>query len=141
MKEIREVYPSFDGLEYEYKPLLESMEYEILVKVDEDDYQGDSWVLFKDGTRYGFLNFGWGSCSGCDALQACESLEEIESLRNELHKSIIWHQDKKAMIDWLLKHQWWKDASFYVSDSEYYTAYFVGLALAKLANPYFERGK
>lgn len=89
MKPISDVYPDageygYFGV-YDYGPLIESIGHEVLVKVDDDDYQGDSNVLFRraDGA-FGYLNFGWGSCSGCDALQACDSYEDLESLRNSL---------------------------------------------------------
>ena len=59
---------------YSYQPLLESFG-EILLKVDDEDYSGDSRLIFKKGEMYGFLIFGWGSCSGCDWLQGCNSYE------------------------------------------------------------------
>lgn len=93
MKTIQEVYP---GLRpgwafgpYDYAPLLESLGTAV-VRVDQEDYQGDSWVLFRDGDSFGYLQFGWGSCSGCDALQACGSYEELEELRRQLAASIRW---------------------------------------------------
>ena len=66
----------------DYRPMIDSFGYEILLQVDDKDYQGDSRLLFRDVSRYGILIFGWGSCSGCDSLQACESLEDVEKLRN-----------------------------------------------------------
>jgi hypothetical protein len=44
-----------------------------LVEEEKDnDYQGDSVAVFKshDQDIYYFSQWGWGSCSGCDALQA-----------------------------------------------------------------------
>jgi hypothetical protein len=92
MESIKEVYgiveESFYGVG-DYRPLLRSIG-DVLVQVDDDDYQGDARVLIKDGERYGVLIFGWGSCSGCDALQACETIGEIEELRDELCRQIFW---------------------------------------------------
>ena len=63
MRPITEVY-SDESYFGDYQPLLESFEYDILLQIDDNDYQGDSRLLFKDGDRFGILTFGWGSCSG-----------------------------------------------------------------------------
>lgn len=94
MKDIREVYPDSEAYgsfwaSGDYTPMLESLG-QIVARADQNDYQGDSMVLFRDGSRFGYLVFGWGSCSGCDALQACGSYEEIDSLRASLSESIRW---------------------------------------------------
>ena len=110
MKDIKEVYPGaknenygwFDV--YDYGKLLKSFEYEILLKEDYGSYQGDTLVLFENGNEYGFLNFGWGSCSFCDALLACNSYEELEDLRNGLHNDIVW-KNKEEMIDYLTNEE------------------------------------
>lgn len=102
MKPIKEVYPDFGEYfgAWDYKPLLESFDYEILLQVDDDDYQGDSRILFKNDDMFGVLIFGWGSCSGCDALQACSSLEEVDDLRKNLFNGIVW-ENKNDMIKYL----------------------------------------
>jgi hypothetical protein len=115
MIDIREVYPDalstdVDGEPYwwgayDYDPLLKSFGYEILLKVDDNGYQGDSRLIFKDGDRYGLLIFGWGSCSGCDALQACDSYEEIEELRQKLHNEIIW-DTKEGLLKYIKEKDW-----------------------------------
>jgi len=113
MKPIEEV---FEGTSYwDYKPLLESMGHEIVLQVDDQDYQGDSRLLLKDGDRYGLLIFGWGSCSGCDALQACDTLRQVDGLRRELYDSIIWKDSAAGMLsfirdrDWLAQYSWHAD--------------------------------
>lgn len=93
MKDIREVYPDVNEGYFcvgNYTPLLESFGYEIVEHGSDNDYQGDDYLLFRDGDRYGLLVFGWGSCSGCDALQACNSYEDIDGLRASLHDQIKW---------------------------------------------------
>ena len=92
MEPINEVYSDRDewcGWS-DYNPMLQSFGYKILVQKDQKSYSGDSWLLFKDNARYGYLCFGWGSCSGCDALQACKTLEEVDELRHSIHNSIQW---------------------------------------------------
>ena len=121
MKPISEVYPehykkeqkggSFYG-PYDYGPLLESLGHEILLKVDDDDYQGDSRVLMKNGNKYGILIFGWGSCSGCDELQDCKTMKDIENLRTKIANDIKWNDSKWQTIhyienkDWELEYCW-----------------------------------
>ena len=55
MKIAKELYE--EGCWYDYQPMLEEFG-EILVQVDEDDYQGDSYLLYKKDNQYGFLVFG-----------------------------------------------------------------------------------
>lgn len=84
----------------DYNPIIKSFG-DVLVQVDDDDYQGDTRVLLRKDGRYGFLNFGWGSCSGCDGLQACSSFREIEELIQSLERDIKWFDtlaDAKAYI-------------------------------------------
>lgn len=90
----RLIYPDvdFDSVYesvYDYSPIIESFG-DVVVQVDEEDYSGDSFVLLRKDGRYGFLCFGWGSCGGCDALQACETVEEVDELIDELQDSIKW---------------------------------------------------
>jgi len=116
-KPIEEVYPEcmresfypggdlcFDA-PGDYVPLLESFGYDILLQVDDKDYQGDSRVLFKDGDRYGILVFGWGSCSGCDRLQGCDSYKEIDELRDSLDSGIQWGSLAETLA-YLKEHDW-----------------------------------
>lgn len=91
MKTITEMF-------YGYDALLATFEHDVLIKVDQNDYQGDSWVLFQDGGRIGYLVFGWGSCSGCDALEACESVTELAELQTRLYDSIHWEESAAAML-------------------------------------------
>lgn len=77
----------------DYTPVLERLG-TIVVRVDEEDYQGDSYVLYSGGGErsgtWAFLTFGWGSCSGCDALQGCESVEEVVTLLEQLRNDMRW---------------------------------------------------
>lgn len=101
-----------DSYYYSYGQLLESFEVEVLHRVDDDDYQGDTRVLLRDGDRYGILTFGWGSCSGCDALEACRDYEEVTELRDGLWNRVHWEPSREAMLeyvndkDWPLEYSW-----------------------------------
>lgn len=96
---------------YDYEPMVESFG-KILVETHVNDYQGDSWYLLKKDDLYGYLSFGWGSCSGCDALQRCSSLEEVAELYNQLKNSITWRA-KEETAKWFAEHDWEGDYCYY----------------------------
>lgn len=118
MKTFDEMYPpTYEG-EWEdsfygpgdYQPILNAIG-EIALQVDDRDYQGDSRVLYRDGNRYGLLTFGWGSCSGCDGLQACSSKAEVMELAVKLEQYVKWllapemieyleHPDRELGYSW-----------------------------------------
>lgn len=104
MKPIKDVYPECDQESHlegerwfrspsDYMPLLCSLG-DLVYKGDFGSYSGDSVVLYQKylptGPGWGFLVFGWGSCSGCDALQGCDSYQELETLREKLAGEIKW---------------------------------------------------
>lgn len=93
---------------------------EPLIYVEQDDYQGDTWAIVKRGSKcariYGYLQFGWGSCSGCDVLQGCSSLAELQELVNDLEASINW-MNKKEFVRWAEHHDFagdypWREKEF-----------------------------
>jgi hypothetical protein len=119
MKKATEIYKECLEDDYwygtgDYQPMLEQFG-EIVVQVDDNDYQGDSRVLYKDKKRYGWLQFGWGSCSGCDALQACSSIDEIQELMDELKQQIKWFESAHecheyfSEKDWSIDYSWMAD--------------------------------
>lgn len=67
--------------------------YKIISSWQEDGYQG-SWgaILEKDGKR-GEITFSFGSCSGCDALQACNNDSDEQILLKELESNIKWQDN------------------------------------------------
>lgn len=77
-----------------------------LVDVDIGSYQGDTLVVLEKEGMYGYLSFGWGSCSGCDALQACEDFDDLQELSDHLESSIKWFDSKEELKAWVNKHDW-----------------------------------
>ena len=108
-KPIREVYSDIEEEPFygpgDYDKLLESFGCEIILKVDDDGYEGDSRVLYHLNGRYGLLIFGFGSCSGCDALQACQTFDEIEDLRKRFITSIHW-DTAEGMHHYIANKDW-----------------------------------
>lgn len=101
-----------NGNEYwSYDELVDSFEVEVVFDEHDNDYQGDSYYLLKDGDKYGILVFGWGSCSGCDALEACYGdLAEATRLRDSLWESVDW-MDEEGLRQYCATKRW---------DSEWY---------------------
>ena len=108
---IEQVYESTRRYSWvDYMPLIKSIDPGIdwLVAVDEDDYQGDSLLLGKarDTGKFYFLTYGWGSCSGCDALQGCENLGDLASLRQDLAKDMREFASASEVMAWLQAKDW-----------------------------------
>ena len=125
MKTAKMLYPDFvDGyynMESDYHPMLKEFG-NILLQEDQLDWSGDSWILYQDGERYGYLCFGWGSCSACDALQSCNLISEIQELMNELQESIKWFDTKQQAYDWFLTHDWQAEYFYIYEDSKNFVA-------------------
>jgi hypothetical protein len=96
---------------YGYQPIIDALGTAV-VQVDDDDYQGDTRVIFKKGKEYGYLKFGWGSCSGCDALQACDSIEEVQKLVDELQEQVKWFDSLEELQKFFRTHDWEGDFGF-----------------------------
>ena len=85
------------------------------------DYQGDYHFLVKDGENYAHVVTGYGSCSGCDALQDCEeSFSKIAKLGNDICGSVIWKSQEE-----ILKHIEEHDAegSWYGKEKEQWASF------------------
>jgi hypothetical protein len=87
-----------------YSDLLASMG-EVITEESEGSYQGDTFVLLKRGSRYAYFTFGWGSCSGCDAMEACNSWEDVEQIRDGFFNTLRW-QSPAELIKFIREHDW-----------------------------------
>ena len=61
-------------------------------------WQGDYIYLLKNEDKYSFYVIGYGSCSGCDALEGCENDEEFNELKEDIINRIAWGT-KQEIID------------------------------------------
>jgi hypothetical protein len=93
-----------------YDPIVKSIG-DVVVEVSDSDYQGDTRVLFKRGEEYGHTTFGWGSCSGCDALQGSDSWKDVAELRNQIANTVVW-RSRAEMLDWFATHDWEGDYDY-----------------------------
>lgn len=115
MKTAREIYKE-DEYWYDYQPMLEEFG-NIILQCDEDNYQGDSYLVYEQNGKYGYLTFGWGSCSGCDALQACLTIDEVQELIDTLYHKIKWFDSLNELKDYFKTKNWalcyeWSIAEF-----------------------------
>lgn len=121
---VAKLYPVYARMEHEegrifypdnddYEPIIEFFCRNIIARHNDDDYQGDTLVLFRDDTgKYGYLEFGWGSCSGCDALQSCETLKEISDLMQSLYDGIKWFDTVQEAQKFFETHDWEGDWTY-----------------------------
>ena len=79
----------------------------IVCEAHQDGYHGDSvYYVVAGPTRFGFLTFGWGSCSGCDALEACITPEDYADLFEDLLRDIVWFTSLKKLRTYLKNKDW-----------------------------------
>jgi uncharacterized protein (TIGR02996 family) len=97
MRPITENMVSEYGANIDYNELIATFEYTQILEDIQGDYQGTVYVLLQDGERLGILIYSYGSCSGCDGLQACESLKDLVDLQKELYESIKWYNNKNEL--------------------------------------------
>lgn len=103
----KKLYPGEDNFFSigDYDPIINHLG-KVVIKVDDENYSGDSRVLYSsDNDNFGYLQFGWGSCSGCDALQACDNYEEVGRLIEELQAKVIW-KPRQEMLNFFTEHDW-----------------------------------
>lgn len=105
------LYPNWDFSfgqgPFGYNPICQLFG-EIVRKDDIGEWQGDTQILYFDREtgKYGYLMFGWGSCSMCDRLQGCRSYDDIDNLIGHLRSSIRWFDDDSDALKFFESHEW-----------------------------------
>ena len=101
-----------DSPPYSDKPYYDDLVGElgdIIHSVRESGWQGDTWYILQSGDRCGYLSVGWGSCSGCDALEGADTWEEVNELQDEFRGSIHWEDGPDGLLRWMQEHDWGGD--------------------------------
>lgn len=87
-----------------YKGLLNGV-VEVLASQSVGDYQGDMFMVVTDDRflteRVGWLVVGYGSCSGCDAYEACDTAVERVDLLASIVRGIRWFDSLDDLKKWL----------------------------------------
>ena len=73
-------------------------------------WSGDVIMVLRANNKFGLLVFGYGSCSGCDALQACDNYKELFDLRENRYDSVVW-KEYEEFVDYLKNKDW--ETEFY----------------------------
>lgn len=121
MKTIEEAFPElttpedyhyFSG---NYENLLESAGPTILASTHVGSYQGTLYMLLEENGTYGYLNTYYGSCSGCDSLQAAGgNIKALAELRQRLLDEVVWYKTKAEVLaaieqDVTVSDDWYRD--------------------------------
>ena len=93
------------GFRGDYDTIVESFGYEVMFAVSTGDYQGTIYYLLRDGTRFGTLDVGYGSCSGCDSLAACETPNQVIELQRDIFAGIKWYESSRGLVEDLLAQE------------------------------------
>jgi hypothetical protein len=88
--DMRRMFPTTEwGTSFDYEPIDKALG-ENMVEVRDNDYQGATRILLRDGDRYAIHTYSWGSCSGCDFAQACSTHEEMLEYANSAYADLVW---------------------------------------------------
>lgn len=108
-----------------YDDIVKSWDFEIAAAQEFGSYEGDlAYVLKGTSIGVGLLVVGYGSCSGCDQLQATLSdigwddtgniregdWGELVGLAKELRDSVHWEATKEGLAAWVMaqpENRWW----------------------------------
>lgn len=88
---------------YSYRHLLKSITDQVtwIIEAGFQDYDGNYFFLGQDAnSAFYFVVGGYGSCSFCDALQACEALEDFLELRDNIKRSIRKFDSAQEFEQW-----------------------------------------
>lgn len=114
------LYPEIETDDYfstgSYQTIIEYFG-EVIIQVCDSDYQGDTRVLLKRNGQYGILIFGWGSCSGCDALQACSDIHSLNELIDRLDNDIKWFDTVEQVKEYINSED--RELSYYWHEDEW----------------------
>ena len=81
---------SVDGKYINYTDIIGSFG-TLIEEADGGNYHGDMVFVVENSGQFGFGEFGYGSCSHCDALEAAyDSDDEKASVRNDIGRTINW---------------------------------------------------
>lgn len=108
-----------------YQNAIEGLDLTVIEQAYVGDYQGDWFAVLFDGSfmakdkTYGFLVVGYGSCSGCDAWQACYTAEERLQELSQIVGNIKWFSNLQDLKDYVASQergtQWYYHADEYAA--------------------------
>jgi len=120
---VKDLYPQSSDYfsAYSYQPMIDSFG-KVLIQVDDNDYQGDTRVLLEKANSIGLIIFGWGSCSGCDALQGCENMDDLQKLYDSMESSVKWFASAEQALCYFEDHDWEGDYSWHNKETRVFVS-------------------
>lgn len=91
--------------EWSYHNLLKIRNYWPVASSSTGGYQGDYLVVTKKDGEYGVIIIGYGSCSGCDALQSCRDMKDVRDLAMGMNPMPV-GRTKEDVISYLVNKDW-----------------------------------
>lgn len=103
---------------FEYSEMLKEPGWQIIRDVCSGDYQGQYGFLLREESsgRFGVVFISYGSCSGCDALQACQTWDDLSNLRDDVLNTITWFNTPVEAVNWFESRDWETQAAYYEKD-------------------------
>lgn len=115
----------------EYEEGLKKLGYKIIAFECFGDWQGDYFAVVEKDNKIGYVIIGYGSCSGCDSLMACNwpswisetndedfqyADKQIRELFSDIEKSIRWGNPSELIRDLLRGNRWSNNIQWYKED-------------------------
>ena len=91
----------------------------VVVSEDVGDYQGDILMLLRtQDDKYGYASAGYGSCSGCDSLQACEDdgMKAVRELGMSMAKGVKWFNTLEDAKKYIIGKDWQGTHFYHIDD-------------------------
>ncbi len=109
--------PFYSGYACEYDNIVAEFGETIIYKIHES-YSGDMWYLLNINGKLAYLNLSYGSCSGCDALQGCNSLKDLTDLIIEIYNSMVKFETLQEAKEYFEAEARQFDASWYYDENK-----------------------
>jgi hypothetical protein len=74
-------------------------DWEILWEDSEDSYSGHAYILAKQGERYAYYEWSYGSCNGCDSWES--DGKDDDQIAAEMRSSALWLDSQRQLKIWL----------------------------------------
>jgi len=95
-------YPSYDLL---IKSVSDFVTWTVIA--GNEDYQGDYYAFGEDQKgNYYYVTTGYGSCSGCDELEACQTVEDLEKLRADIRRGVARFDSIETFVNHFKEDEW-----------------------------------
>ncbi len=97
---------------HSYEGILDEVSENILLVVTDGYYQGESYALVHKEGRFGVVEWSYGSCAHCDAIEACETVEEFEEVYEDMVGRIKWDTLTRTLL-YIEEHDWEGQAGYH----------------------------